>query len=437
MGLFGNNEKTSEPEINIEERLAQLNETTPIEQNERGIKITEEFWGPLWKYINDEKVTDIDYNGRDLRIRTTEKKKHKVEDELSYEFVEAICNRIANEVAKEFNVQNPKLEAETDFLRISVIHETRNKLGKSICIRRVPKVNRITPVSALKKDYVSPEALSFLINCVHAHCNFTISGEIGSGKTELSKFLSNFIPDEERVITIEDNYELQYSSIKPDADCVEIRVDENFTYDDAIKASLRQNAKWIILAETRDKETKSYLKQLSSGVNGITTLHTDDVRNIPSRMINMIGETDGIASFLDDAYTFLNIGIYLGIKVRPDGSIYRYIDQIGVFENNNGNHLAKLIYTNGRPMDADMEKLLPPQFIKKLKKEGIEKPFECDEVKRAMKEVGYKRQKDDEVFEQPTIHKNEDTVIQGADELFIDGELPEKKEIKKPKLIEG
>lgn len=414
--------KDTSLEVNIEEKLSQLSEMKPIEQNERGIKITEEFWGPLWQYVNDDTVTDIDYNGHDLRVRTTKKSKHRVDTELSNDFVEAICNRIANEVAKEFNVQNPILEAETDYLRISVVHETRNKRGKSICIRRVPKINRITPKSAIEDMYASPEMLAFLINCVHAHCNFTICGEIGSGKTELCKFLSSFIPDDERVITIEDNYELQYSSIKPDADCVELRVDSSFTYDDAIKASLRQNGKWLIIAEVRDKEAKSYLKQLSSGVNGITTLHTDDVRNIPSRIANMIGETESVTTLLEDAYTFLNIGIYLGIKVNPDGSIYRFIDQVCVFENNSGNHMAKLIYANGRPLDKDYQTLLPTNFAKKLKKEGVEDPFRCEEVDEILDKVIIKENtqinSDEEKFYVQEEKKSREVV--GVDALFMD-----------------
>lgn len=417
------------PSIDIEEKISQLNEKQVIQQNERGIKITEEFWGPLWKYINDEDVTDIDFNGYDLRIRTTTKKKHRVDENLSIDFVDALSNRIANEVAKEFNVQNPVLEAETDNLRISVLHETRNKRGKSICIRRVPKINRITVKSALEKKYVSPNALSFLINCVHAHCNFTISGEIGSGKTELGKFLSSFIPEDERVITVEDNYELQYSSIKPNADCVEIHVDNNFTYDMAIKAALRQNAKWLVVAEVRDKEAKSYLKQLSSGVNGITTLHTDDARNIPSRITNMIGETEGTQTYLEDAFTFLNVGIYLGIKVKNDGTIYRYIDQICVFENSAGKHIAKLIYANGRPMDEDMNSILPPQFAKKLIKEGIEYPFSCAEVEN----TDYLIQYNDEDFEEEITKrvilkdKSESSAKLGGSEELLFGNLTENK----------
>lgn len=415
--------------IDIEEKISQLNEKQVIQQNERGIKITEEFWGPLWKYIEDDDVTDIDFNGHDLRIRTTTKSKHRVDENLSTDFVDALSNRIANEVAKEFNVQNPVLEAETDNLRISVLHETRNKRGKSICIRRVPKINRITVKSALETKYVSPNALSFLINCVHAHCNFTISGEIGSGKTELGKFLSSFIPEDERVITIEDNYELQYSSIKPNADCVEIHVDNNFTYDMAIKASLRQNAKWLVVAEVRDKEAKSYLKQLSSGVNGITTLHTDDARNIPSRITNMIGETEGTQTYLEDAFTFLNVGIYLGIKVKNDGTIYRYIDQICVFENSGGKHVAKLIYANGRPMDEDMNSLLPPQFAKKLIKEGIENPFICTEVESADYLIRYSDEDfADEITERVILQdKSENGVRLGGSEELLFGNLTENK----------
>ncbi len=456
MGFFkNNNEKEPQEVFNVEEKLSQLEqeqqeqqnetETEPLMQNESGIKITEDVWGPLWPYINEDSVTDIDFNGMDLRVRTTSKRKRKVDTQLTKDFVDALCNRIANEAGEEFNIQNPVLEADADFLRFSAIHESRNKRGKSICIRRVPNFNRITPESAIADGYMTPEMLSFLINCVHAHCNFTIAGDVGVGKTELLKFLSLFIPDTERVVTMEEKYEINYSHMKPNADCVELKVDEFFTYSDAIKTCLQQNADWLILAEVRDKESKAYLKQLSTGVNGMNTLHTDDVRNIPRRIVNMIGETEGNSSFEEDAYTFLDIGILLEAYGDKDGNICRYIDQVCVYENQGGDHIAKLLYTNGRPMDKDLKSLLPKAFLHRLQKEGIEDPFYNEEVENILKttKVGHPdviRQKKD-IEPQDSAKDKGITPIYGADSLYTqspdDAEQTKEDKPKKPRLKEA
>lgn len=78
----------------------------------------------------------------------------------------------------------------------------------------------------------------------------------GIGKTECVKFFSQYVPGNERVITIEDTMEIRYSATNPGKDCIEMRVNDRFDYADAIKASLRLNPKWIMLSEARSKEVK-------------------------------------------------------------------------------------------------------------------------------------------------------------------------------------
>lgn len=96
----------------------------------------------------------------------------------------------------------------------------------------------------LEESYCPERILQLLMNCVLAGMNFVFGGEPGAGKTECAKFFMQFIPREERVITIEDSLEIHYRDINPGADAVELRVGEDFSYTDAIKASLRQNPKW-------------------------------------------------------------------------------------------------------------------------------------------------------------------------------------------------
>ena len=84
--------------------------------------------------------------------------------------------------------------------------------------------------------------MAFLENAVKAHMNIIMCGLPGSGKTELLKYLTRFVPDNERVITIEDNLEIHYADINPGKDAGELKVNEIlFDYTKAIKACLRQN----------------------------------------------------------------------------------------------------------------------------------------------------------------------------------------------------
>ena len=152
------------------------------------------------------------------------------------------------------------LEADTRELRISIIHEAAAASGTSICIRKSPSMVRMNIERMLEESYCPERILQLLMNCVLAGMNFVFGGEPGAGKTECAKFFMQFIPREERVITIEDSLEIHYRDINPGADAVELRVGEDFSYTDAIKASLRQNPKWLVLSEARSVEVTSLLE---------------------------------------------------------------------------------------------------------------------------------------------------------------------------------
>ncbi len=131
-------------------------------------ELTEAEFGPFYPYIQDKNVTDIDFNGKTLWIADLKKGRYKVEVGISEEFVEQFSHRIANRVNKPFNRANNVLEAETNELRISIVHESAAVSGRSICIRKsLPKV-RHTVESMLDSGYCSIEVLSLLINCVKA-----------------------------------------------------------------------------------------------------------------------------------------------------------------------------------------------------------------------------------------------------------------------------
>lgn len=123
------------------------------------------------------------------------------------------------------------------------------------------------------------------------------------GKTELVKYLTNYIFPRDRVITIEDTMEIHYSSINPNKDCVELKVDDTvFTYTDAIKSCLRLLPQWILLSEARSKEVQYLLESISTGAKCITTIHTDDMRKVPKRVVNMMGDMDNSALAEQMAY---------------------------------------------------------------------------------------------------------------------------------------
>ena len=397
-------EEDEEEVINrtIKEQMKAIKAERSISASDKGIKMRPDFWGILWPYIQDTHITDVDYNGSQLWLRDSEGNHFLAENQegIDRSFVNSLTQRMANEVSKEFNTMNPLLEAETDELRISAIHESvAPNTGRSFCIRKTPKFSRITTISALRDEYATKEQLSFLVNCVRAHMNMAICGEPGVGKTEFCKYLSSFIPDNERVITIEDNLEWHYPSIHPDAECVEMKViPGRFSYFDAIKACLRQNPKWIMLSEARGEEVIAYLQQLSTGVNGLTTLHCDNARKIPERLLNMCTTGENKERMENDIYNFLNVGVYLNRHKNSKGEECRFLDQISIFGVNHetGEKINRYIWSNMYPQfksEEELSTLLPIEMKEKFQKKNlnsflVSKDLKSD-ITKALKEEAY------------------------------------------------
>ncbi len=350
-----------------------------IEDFETRFLLRRQDYGVLYPYIVSEDVTDINWNGRQLWIDDLKKGRYQAGEVLAKEFVERFASLISSVVSIPFNKINPVLEAETEELRISIVHECVTSSGVTISLRKIPAVRRMKKEEMIREGYCEKAVAEFLEGCIQAHCNIAICGMPGAGKTELLKYLTRFIPDSERVITIEDTLEIHYGKINPRKDCVEMKVAENFTYTAAIKACLRQLPRWIILSEARSEEVRYLMESLSTGTYGLTTLHTDDVRNIPDRIKNMAGGDMGRERILNDVYRFINIGVLVKSIIEEEGRITRRIEQICVFDRRGENYLKSvneitLLVDHG---EMTGEKL-PLNLARRFREQGISSVFQSE-----------------------------------------------------------
>lgn len=284
----------------------------------------------LQEFINDPNITDINYNGKDLWLDHLMKGRILYEDFSDYNIFFNLCVRFSNTVNLPFNHHSPLLESDFNDLRISIIHPSIS--GRlSLSIRKTPSIMRITEDSILKDGYITKSGLKFLRYAVQSRCNIMISGMPGAGKTELLKFLTTYIPSHERVISIEDSYEVRYQDLHPSRDCVSLKVNERFDYEDAIKASLRQRPNWILVSEIRGREVKDLLNSIATGTHLISTIHAKDAYEIPNRMLNMIPDVDlSSKQLLLQLKDVLDIGIHIDIQIS-DAGIRRFIREIVVY----------------------------------------------------------------------------------------------------------
>lgn len=192
------------------------------------------------------------------------------------------------------------------------------------------------------------------------------------------KFFSQYIPGNERVITIEDTMEIRYSVTNPGKDCIEMRVSDLFDYADAIKASLRLNPKWIMLSEARSKEVKYLLQSWSTGVCGMTTLHTDDVQNIPDRILNMLESRVDADRLENDIYQAMDVGVLIRKRKNEKNEIYRYIDQVCFFLREKGCNRIEMLVKDGKLCRES----LPEQLMQRFLRASIANPFVCEDLER-------------------------------------------------------
>lgn len=320
-------------------------------------------FGPLTPYIEDENITDINYNGKHLWID------HLIEGRYceyfdEEDFIKQFCFKIANYVNCSFNVTSPILEAETKDLRISILHESIAKSGHSISIRKTPAVLRLNDKKMTKEKYASSEVIKLMKRMVENHCNIMISGLPSSGKTELVKYLTQFIKENERIITIEDTLELRAHDIFENKDVVALRVNERFSYVDAIKASLRQRPDWILVSEVRSQEVVHLLESISTGTHLISTIHAYDATKIPKRILHMFKDAElSNSSILNNIHESIDFGIHLEATISNTG-IKRQIKQIVCFDVENDQAKTTILYDGKLHLEN-----LSNEKLKKLKLE--------------------------------------------------------------------
>lgn len=334
--------------------------------------IPQNCFGELLPYLEDDAITDINYNGRDVWVDHIYQGRYKIDVELTEDFINTFIMRVKNSVSKSFNQEHNVLEAETADLRISIIHDSVAKSGVAISIRKTPPISRLDRQMMIDTEYASVPILNFLENCIKASCNIIIAGITGSGKTELLKWLTGFIPENEKVITIEDNLEIRYSKINPGKDCVELKVDDQrFGYPKAIKTCLRQMPKWIILSEARSREVKFLLEAFSTGHNGLTTIHCDDVDKIPRRIKNMMQLEISADVIYEDIFNFFDIGILVNRRLA-NNEIQRWIDQICIFDYAAGKCQMVVLVDEGKLKQPP----LPLKLRRKFQRNGIKFPYQ-------------------------------------------------------------
>lgn len=303
-------------------------------------------FGLLMPLLEDDDITDISYsNNGQLWIKTlTQGVKPAHIEGLNNEVMEKLAFQCSNVMGKTFNMAHPLLDAESAELRLNFVHESIATNGIAVLIRKTPAKIRLNKDKLVKEDYVSLKLHDFLMTCVSGHCNILVSGETGSGKTELVKYLASHIKEDEKIITIEDTLELHLDKIYPTRDIVAMKTNNIASYSDVLVACMRQNPRWILLSEVRSAEAVLAVRNsISSGHNILSTIHSDKASSIPMRLYSLLESSQDIDQFVKGMHRYIQIGIHVkGFFSKKYNRFQREITQVVEFYVDDDTNEAKV-----------------------------------------------------------------------------------------------
>ena len=271
-------------------------------------------FGPLQAYLDDDDITDISYsNGGQVHLKTLSKGIYPVENPaVNNAFIEKLAFQCSNVMGSTFNMAHPMLDAESAELRLNFVHESIATNGVACLIRKTPAKIRLNKKKLLDEGYVNLQMHDFLIKCVEGHANIIVSGETGSGKTELVKYLASHIKENEKIITIEDTLELHLDKIYPHRDIVAMKTNNIASYSELLEACMRQNPQWILLSEVRSAEAVMAVRNsISSGHNILSTIHSDKASSIPMRMYALLEGNQDVTQFQRTINRYVQLGVYV------------------------------------------------------------------------------------------------------------------------------
>ncbi len=249
--------------------------------------------GPLEPLLADPDISEIMVNGSyNVYVERRGKLELSATVFKDNEHLLNIINRIVSSVGRRIDETSPMVDARlADGSRVNAVIPPIVLNGPTITIRKFSK-NPLTVSDLIHKNSVSPMMMSFLEACVKGKLNIIVSGGTGSGKTTLLNILSGYIPDTERIVTIEDAAELQLRQnhvVTMESRPANLEGAGQITIRELVRNALRMRPDRIVVGEVRSGETLDMLQAMNTGHDGsLTTAHANSPRDLMSRLETMV-----------------------------------------------------------------------------------------------------------------------------------------------------
>ena len=381
----------------VAEGLAQ--DGTPLSREERA-RLAEEVadellgFGPLEPLLRDDTVSEIMVNGpadvfveRSGRIEPTE---CRFADEAH---LMRIIDRIVSQVGRRVDESSPMVDARLpDGSRVNAIVPPLSLCGPALTIRKFSR-DPFTMADLVRFGMLTEQAAEFLEACVRGRLNILVSGGTGVGKTTLLNALSAFVPEGERIITIEDAAELrlQQRHVLPlEARLPNIEGEGEVRIRDLVRNALRMRPDRIIVGEVRGAETLDMLQAMNTGHEGsLTTIHANGPRDALTRLETLVltaGLELPLRAIREQVASAFDLLVHVSRLVDGSRRITHVTEVVGMEADVVTLQDVFVTEAAGRPEGELLGPLrysgLKPHFLPKLAEHGVRLPVGLLELDR-------------------------------------------------------
>ena len=318
-------------------------EETPLAQTDRERLIRELTadilgYGPLEPFLAEDEVTEIRVNGFDKiyveRAGVIEATDASFVDD---DHLTRIIDKIVSQVGRRIDEASPMVDARLpDGSRVNAIIPPLSLLGPTLTIRKFSR-DPYTMDDLISFGSVTPKAAGFLAACVEGKLNVLVSGGTGTGKTTMLNALSASIPEEERIVTIEDAAELQLQQehwVRLESRPPNVEGEGEVRIRELVRNALRMRPDRIVVGEVRGAETLDMLQAMNTGHEGsLTTIHANSPRDALNRletMVLMSGIHFPLQAIREQVASALDVIIHLTRLVDGSRRISRITEVLGM-----------------------------------------------------------------------------------------------------------
>ena len=343
--------------------------------------------GPIEPLLKDDSITEVMINGP-KKIFVERKGKLQLTNVQFHDdaHLMTIIERIVSPLGRRIDESSPLVDARlADGSRVNAIVPPLSLIGPCVTIRKFSK-NPLSIDNLVGFGSLSEEMAEFLQACVKARLNIMVSGGTGSGKTTTLNVLSSFIPDDERIVTIEDAAELrlqQQHVVTLESRPANLEGKGAITIRDLVRNALRMRPDRIIVGEVRSGEALDMLQAMNTGHDGsLTTGHANSPRDILSRletMVMMAGMDLPVRAIREQIASALDLIIQQS-RIQDGSRKITYITEVQKMEGDTivlqdlFTYVQTGVNESGKSVGYYEASGLQPMFLSKFKMNNVELP---------------------------------------------------------------